>query len=71
MHWIAYLEMEPPEHSNDYRTAMICAQIHNAAGKSYKKNITPDDILGKRKVKPVESQTAQEQKEFLKRLRGD
>lgn len=69
--WQAYFEMEPPSRPDDYRAAMICAKIHNSAGKSYKENITPDDILGISKPKqPKEVQTAQEQKDFLRSLRG-
>jgi hypothetical protein len=69
-HWIAYFEMEPPNRAEDYRAAMICAQVYNTAGKAFKKNVTPEQILGleKEASKPKQYQTAAEQKAFLRGL---
>jgi len=63
---LAYLQIEPPEHGDNVRTASLMAQIGNFAGKSLKKGttLTADDYLGKSKPE----QTAEEQQAFLRGL---
>lgn len=70
-YWIAYFEIEPPNRAEDYRAAMICAQIQNTAGKTYKKMVTANEILGIEKPQPERYQDVNDQKDFFRSLRGD
>lgn len=61
--------MEPQDYGDNYRTAMILERISNMAGKSLKKPVKVEDFLHKAEKKTA--QTADEQKAFFKRLRGE
>ena len=67
---LAYLQIEPPEHGDNIRTASLMAQIGNFAGKSLKKGttLTADDYLGK--SKPVQ-QTRADQMAFLRGIKEE
>jgi hypothetical protein len=67
---MAYLNIEPPDSGDNYRTAMILSQITNMSGKSLAKGKTvkPEDFLGR---PPEKDQTADDQKAFFMSLRGE
>lgn len=69
MHWQAYFEIEPPEHNDNYRTALILERITNMSGKSVKKSVKVEDFMPKKETK--QAQTMEEQKAFFRNLRGD
>lgn len=64
-YWQAYFRLHPPEQPALERTAALMATITNMSGRSLpaKKFVTPDDMLGRRKV-----QTAEQQIAFMKGL---
>jgi len=66
LHWQAYFQLEPPDAADNYRTAMVLAQITNMSGKSLAKGKTskPEDFLAKKVV----VQSAEDQKAFLRSL---
>ena len=68
-HWQVFFELEPQDYGDNYRTALILERITNMAGKSLKKPVKVEDFLPKAEPKPA--QTADEQKAFFKRLRGE
>ena len=66
---LAYLQIEPPEEGDNKRTASLMAQISNWSGRC-KKWLSADDYLGKpQEHKPM--QTADEQKAFMRGLKGN
>jgi hypothetical protein len=68
-HWMAFLELEPPEAAENYRLAVLLSQMTNMAGKSLPKGrkVKPEDFLPKR---PEKEQDSQDQKKFFMSLRG-
>jgi hypothetical protein len=69
-YWLAYLDMEPPDQAENYRAAMLLAQITNMSGRSLPdgKRVKPEDFLGKPRA-GVQSQA--EQKAFLQSFGSD
>ena len=69
-YWMAYLELEPPEQADNYRSAMMLAQMTNMSGRSLPegKRVKPEDFLGK--AEPV-AQSEHEQKAFMQSLRSE
>ena len=69
---LAYLQIEPPEENANRRTASVMAQIANWSGKVIKegKTATADDYLGNPQ-EPKPMQTAEEQKAFMRGLKGN
>jgi hypothetical protein len=70
MHWLAYLELEPPDYGATYRTALVLERITNMSGKSVKKPVKVDDFMPKAPVIEM-AQTIDEQKAFLRSIRGE
>lgn len=66
---MAYLEMEPPEQGDQYRTALLLERITNMSGKSVKKPVKVEDFMPKAPKKMA--QTMEEQKAFFRSLRGE
>lgn len=69
---LAYLQIEPPEEGDNKRAASLMAQVANYAGRALpkKKWLTADDFLGKPQ-EPKPMQTAEEQKTFMRGLKGN
>ena len=65
---LAYLQIEPPEEGDNKRAASLMAQISNWSGRC-RKWLTADDYLGKEEPKPM--QTAEDQKAFMRGLKGN
>ena len=66
---LAYLQIEPPEEGDNKRTANLMAQISNWSGRC-KKWLTADDYLGTPQ-EPKPMQTAEDQKAFMRGLKGN
>ncbi len=68
-YWLAFLDAEPPDYGDNYRTALVLSQITNMAGRSLpdKKRVSPEDFMGK--PEPL-VQTEADIKTFMLSLRG-
>lgn len=68
-HWMAFLQLEPPDAAENYRLAVLLSQMTNISGKSLPKGkkVKPEDFL----PKPAEKeQDSSMQKQFFMSLRG-
>lgn len=68
---MAYLNMEPPDTGDNYRTAMLLSQITNMSGKSLPKGkkVKPEDFIGN--TEDNKPQSAEDHKAFFMSLRGE
>jgi len=72
-YWMAYLELEPPDQGDNYRSAMMLAQITNMSGRSLPegKRVKPEDFLGNAEKPVTTAQSEADQKAFLQSLRSE
>jgi hypothetical protein len=70
---MAYLEMEPPDQGDNYRSALMLAQITNMSGRSLPegKRVKPDDFLGNAEKQVTAAQSENDQKVFMQSLRSE
>ena len=64
---MAYMQVEPPEHGAEIRTASIMAQITNMSGRVLpdKKMVSASDFISKPET-PQTPQTPEQQKDILR-----
>lgn len=70
---MAYLEMEPPDQGDNYRSAMMLAQMTNMSGRSLPdgKRVKPEDFMGSGEKDQPTGQTEAQQKAFMQSLRSE
>ena len=70
---MAYLDLEPPDQAENYRSAMVLAQITNMSGRSLPdgKRVKPEDFLGQSDKPAKSAQSEADQKAFLQSLRSE